>query len=233
MLRRLDDGRFRHLVADLYVRQGATVSFDTHSNRIDFVLEDPDDFTDTIFGTVGVSCVVLNRNISFLDIRNVLSSDLPELFDEFYFCTNAENTLDSYGRSRLRSFGYEDDWFTFKNYSTIVSLLESYDNDYLAFLYYEVSPEEYDGIRDESYIEDRFDALGIEVSEYAVTKISDSAEPLRDINMVEKFVLSECVGSGLIRNHINPIFEQSDYIQAAVQNGRPSESEVTSNIFKQ
>lgn len=234
MLRRLDDGQFRHLVADLYARQGATVSFETHSNRIDFVLEDPYDFTDDIFGTVAVNCIVLNREISFVDIRNVLSSDLPELFDGFYLCTNAENTLDSYGRSQLRSSGYEDEWFTFKNYSTICSLLESYDNDYLAYLYYEVSPSDYEGgIRDEGYIEDRFNALGIVVSEYAITKLSDSAEPLRDINMVEKFVLSETVGSGLIRNHINPIFDQNDYIQVAVQNGRPSESEATSNIFKQ
>jgi hypothetical protein len=97
-----------------------------------------------------------------------------------------------------------------------------------------VSPVTYsDGIRDKSYISDRFDLLGIAVSEYAINRIMDAANPLQYINMIEKFVLSECVGTGLIRDHINPIFDTNEYIQVAVQNGRPSQSAVESNIFKQ
>jgi len=232
LLLRLDESQFRDLVAELYVRKGCVISFDTASPNVDFVIEDTEDFTDDIFGTIGVTCRVLDRDVSYIDINSTLSSDLTELFDEYYFCTTAQNSIDSYTRKKLQSDDYADTWFTFKNYESICSLLDSYDNDYLVYVYYSVTPSMYEnGISDEQYIKDRFELIGIDASDYAISRLSKSTETLRDINMVEKFVLSEAVGSGLIRNHINPIFDKKKFIHAAVQNGNPSSSTVNKNIF--
>lgn len=233
LLQRMNEPAFTYLVGELYARQGARVDIDTGSHQVDFVLTDPNDNTDTIYGPVGVTCIQSTEQLSYQKINAILRPSLRDSFDAYYICTTSEHSLDSYTREKLQSNEYPDNWFTLKNYTDIKHLLEANYNDYLAYVYFELSPINYtNGWRDEQYLIDRLDMLGIATAEYAITKLTQSGTPLQDLNMIEKFVLSEAITNTRLAEHINPEFNKTHQIQVAVQNGRPTQSTINSSIFQ-
>lgn len=229
----MNEAAFTRLVAELYARAGARVDTNTGSHQVDFILTDPDDYTDFIYGPVAVTCIQSQEQISYQVVSSVLNSTLSSSFDQYYLCTNSTHSLDGYTRDKLRSAEYPDDWFTLKNYTDITHLLTANDNDYLAYVYFELDPTTYKhGWRDEAYLADRLSLLGVETTNYTVSKLCDSGELLRDLSVTEKFVLSEQLTASHLAEHIAESFDKTHYIQFAVQNGRPSESTVNNSLFR-
>lgn len=194
---RMDSETFVYFIAELYARQGSDILvLDATQQRGYDIIAQNTRFTpkgETDLTAINCQKVTLD-DVSYEFFENDLKPELREEFDYYVLCSTGES-LTTLARQKLSGQGYSGDWFDFQNLNFISDRLMEPHSAYLPFVYEAVSPADYPGgWENNEYLRDRFEYLGVSVTDRLFPKIQAADETLLFIEHTEKFAIIESFG---------------------------------------